>query len=131
MFIFQKIQPPKLQSLHESHVNTSHPSSVMSTVCSNCAARLASLVATVQPSDQVIHSFVPSVKTGSMVKVVPNCIFLAAKAPRQHHGVCVCVSDVKNPFEPRKKTTQILSMGNPGWLIGILIMAYYNPYITG
>ncbi len=20
---------------------------------------------------------------------------------------------------------------NPGWLIGILVMAYYNPYITG
>ena len=20
---------------------------------------------------------------------------------------------------------------NPGWLIGILILAYYNPYITG
>ena len=58
------------------YVNTSQPVSVMSTVCSNCAARFPSLVATVQPSSQVSHSAEPSVSTGSMVKVVPLCIFL-------------------------------------------------------
>ena len=33
------------------------------------------------------------------------------------------------PFEPRKKHPPTFHYS--GWLIGILIMAYYNPYITG
>ncbi len=35
----------------------------------------------------------------------------------------------KTRLEPRKKPSYLPL--NPGWLIGILIMAYYNPYITG
>ena len=31
--------------------------------------------------------------------------------------------------EPRKKN--LTTVHSTGWLIGILIMAYYNPYITG
>ena len=34
-----------------------------------------------------------------------------------------------NLNEPRKKPSYFPL--NPGWLIGILTMVYYNPYITG
>ena len=34
-------------------------------------------------------------------------------------------------LEPRKKNTLIITFHYTGWLIGILILAYYNPYLTG
>ena len=55
-------------------VSTSTPSSVTSTVCSNCAVRLPSAVTAVQPSSQSLCCQVPSVIIGSMVKVMPGRI---------------------------------------------------------
>ena len=40
--------------------------------------------------------------------------------------VCVCVYCFLLPFEPRKKKTPTFHY--TGWLIGIPIMVYYNPY---
>ena len=38
-------------------------------------------------------------------------------------------SKVKNQCELRKKT--LITFHYNGWFIGILVMAYYNPYIIG
>ena len=37
--------------------------------------------------------------------------------------------DMKRTAEPRKKPSYFPL--NPGWLIGIITMVYYNPCITG
>ena len=37
--------------------------------------------------------------------------------------------EAATPPEPRKKPSYF--PWNTGWLIGILIMVYFNPYITG
>ena len=54
-----------------------------------------------------------------------NDIFLWTTAPKPLFGVCMALES----FEPRKKT--LTTFHYTGWLIRILIMVYYNPYITG
>ena len=55
-------------------VSGSRPSSVMSSVCSNCADRLPSAVVAVHASAQWCTCRVPSQIIGSIVKTCPTCI---------------------------------------------------------
>src|SRR5690606_40345306 len=53
-------------------VRISLPSSVMRMVCSNWADRRRSFVTTVHPSSHRVHSGVPRLSIGSIVKVIPG-----------------------------------------------------------
>ncbi len=55
-------------------VRTSAPSAVTRSVCSNWALRRRSLVTTVQSSSHMVHSWVPRLSIGSIVKVMPTSI---------------------------------------------------------
>ena len=77
-------QTPLCTSLSFSHhwtgdvsifpVRASTPSSVTSSVCSNCADRFPSVVVAVQSSGHERHWAVPSQIMGSIVKVCPGAI---------------------------------------------------------
>ena len=73
-----------------------------------------------------ISELLPLCAMTAMIILLLSCKFSRDSSPSSHQVASRMSIGSHGPKNPA-----LLSMSHPGWLIGILIMVYYNPHING